>query len=87
MVWFLVPTKVLCSQQLEFLSQFMPAVSMRMLTGDDGVDCWRNQSIWNTALQGIKVVLSTYAILADALTHGFMSLDQLALIVFDEGTN
>ncbi|KAJ5751466.1 ATP-dependent helicase dcl2 [Penicillium nucicola] len=85
MVWFLVPTKVLCSQQLEYLSQYMPAVSMRMLTGDDGVDCWRNQSIWDNALQGMKVIFSTHAVLADALTHGFMLLNRLALIVFDEG--
>ena len=87
MVWFLVPTKVLCSQQLEYLSQYMPAVSMRMLTGDDEVDCWRNQSIWDTALRGMKVVFSTHAVLADALTHGFMSLHRLALIVFDEGAH
>ncbi|KAJ5471839.1 hypothetical protein N7539_008782 [Penicillium diatomitis] len=62
----------------------MPAVSMRALTGDDGVDCWSNQAIWNRALEGMKVVISTHAVLADALTHGFIKLNQLALIVFDE---
>jgi ERCC4-related helicase len=85
MVWFLAPTKVLCSQQLAYLSKHMPAVSMRALTGDDGVDCWSNQAIWNRALDGMKVVISTHAVLADALTHGFIQLPQLALIVFDEG--
>ncbi|KAJ5873617.1 ATP-dependent helicase dcl2 [Penicillium subrubescens] len=84
MVWFLAPTKVLCSQQLAYLSKHMPAVSMRALTGDDGVDCWSNQAIWNRVLQGMKVVISTHAVLADALTHGFIQLPQLALIVFDE---
>ncbi|KAJ5553758.1 hypothetical protein N7494_003136 [Penicillium frequentans] len=84
MVWFLVPTKILCSQQLEYLSQYMPAVSMRMLTGDDEVDCWSNQDLWDTALRSMKVVFSTHAVLADALTHGFVSLRRLALIVFDE---
>ncbi|KAJ5993381.1 hypothetical protein N7451_009105 [Penicillium sp. IBT 35674x] len=63
----------------------MPAVSMRMLTGDDDVDCWSNQDIWDTALRSMKVIFSTHAVLADALTHGFMSLRRLALIVFDEG--
>jgi hypothetical protein len=63
----------------------MPAVSMRMLTGDDGVDCWSNQEIWDAALRGFKVVFSTHAVLADALTHGFVKLQSLALLVFDEG--
>jgi hypothetical protein len=58
-----------------------------MLTGDDGVDCWSNQVIWDTALQGMKVVFSTHVVLADALTHGFIPLERLALIVFDEGAN
>ena len=87
MVWFLAPTKVLCSQQLAYLSKHMPAVSMRSLTGDDGVECWSNQAIWTRALERMKVVISTHAVLADALTHGFIQLQQLALIVFDEGTN
>ena len=72
---------------MEYLSQYMPAVSMRMLTGDDGVDCWSNQARWDTALRGLKVVFSTHAVLADALTHGFIPLRRLALIVFDEGAN
>lgn len=85
MVGFLVPTKVLCSQQLTHVSRQMPAVSMRMLTGDDGVDCWSSQEVWDTALRGSKVVFSTHAVLADALTHGFVKLQSLALLVFDEG--
>lgn len=63
----------------------MPAVSMKMLTGDDGVDCWSKQSIWDAALQGMKVIFSTHAVLADALTHGFIKLPRLALLIFDEG--
>ncbi|KAJ5429283.1 ATP-dependent helicase dcl2 [Penicillium cf. griseofulvum] len=84
MVWFLVPTKVLCIQQLTYISRHMPAVSMRMLTGDDGVECWSNQEIWDAALRGLKVVFATHAVLADALTHGFVKLQDLALLVFDE---
>lgn len=63
----------------------MPAVSMRMLTGDDGVECWSSQEIWDAALRGLKVVFATHAVLADALTHGFVKLQDLALLVFDEG--
>lgn len=85
MIWFLVPTKLLCSQQLTYITHHMPAVGMRMLTGDDGVECWSNQETWNTALRDVQVVFSTYAVLADALTHGFVRLERLALLVFDEG--
>lgn len=35
----------------------------------------------------MRVIFSTHAVLADALTHGFVSLHRLALIVFDEGAN
>jgi superfamily II DNA/RNA helicase len=62
----------------------MPAVSMKLLTGDDGVDRW-SKRIWDTALLGIKVVVSTHAVLADVLSHGFLHIEQLALLVFDEG--
>lgn len=59
---------------------------MRMLTGDDGVDFWSTQEIWDAALYGMEVVFSTHAVLADALAHGFIQLQRLALLVFDEGT-
>ncbi|CAG8095579.1 unnamed protein product [Penicillium olsonii] len=83
-VWFLVPTKVLCGQQFTCLSRDLPAVSMRTLTGEDRVEWWSSQGIWDAALLGIKVVFSTHAVLADALTHGFVQLSRLALLIFDE---
>lgn len=33
----------------------------------------------------MRIVVSTYQILLDALTHGFVGMGKLALIVFDEG--
>jgi hypothetical protein len=60
-------------------------VKTRVLTGLDNVDRWTDQAIWNTVLQGIRVVVSTHAVLADALNHGFVRMSQLALIIFDEG--
>jgi hypothetical protein len=35
----------------------------------------------------VQVVVSTHQILLDALSHGFVSLKDLALLVFDEGTS
>lgn len=44
------------------------------------------KSLWDGVLHNVKVVVSTYQILQDALTHAFVRMESLALIVFDEGT-
>ena len=59
----------------------------RVLTGLDNVERWTSQNVWNTVLQDVRVVVSTHAVLADALSHGFVTMGKLALIVFDEGIN
>lgn len=58
---------------------------MKYLSGADGVDRWTDQKLWDLVLANVKVVVSTYQILLDALTHGFIEMERLALIVFDEG--
>ena len=59
---------------------------MRLLTGGDNVHTW-SESIWDTILDGVRIVVSTYQVLLDALSHGFIGMDRLSLIVFDEGTS
>jgi hypothetical protein len=49
------------------------------------VDRWTEQHLWDSVLKNVKVVVSTYQILLDALTHAFVRMEDLALIVFDEG--
>ncbi|KAK5805866.1 hypothetical protein VI817_000124 [Penicillium citrinum] len=83
-IWFLAPTVSLCVQQHEVISAQLPAIQTRQLTGADQVDRWGSQLIWDSALKGVRVVISTHAVLCDALTHGFVRMEQLALIVFDE---
>ena len=56
----------------------------KILTGNDGCDCWSSQGIWDAFLQNVKIVISTYAVLCDALVHGFVRLSSLALLVYDE---
>lgn len=75
----------LCFQQHEVLKTHIPNVQIRMLTGLDNVDRWTDQSAWDKALQNIRIVVSTHAVLSDALNHGFVRMSQLALMVFDEG--
>ncbi|KAJ5151592.1 hypothetical protein N7492_009887 [Penicillium capsulatum] len=83
-VWFLAPTVALCLQQHEVIASYIPSIKTRTLTGLDNIDRWTQQAVWDEALKDIRVVVSTHAVLADALSHGFVQLSQLALIVFDE---
>lgn len=56
-----------------------------MLTGLDKLDLWTEQAIWDAVLQDVQIVVSTYQVLADALTHGFVRIERLGLLIFDEG--
>lgn len=85
MVWFLAPTVALCFQQYEVLTNHAPKFKTRVLTGLDNVDRWTEQSVWDKVLQDVRIVVSTHAVLSDALNHGFVRMSQLALLVFDEG--
>lgn len=84
-VWFLAPSVELCKQQQVELSRALPAYQHRLLVGEDNVDRWSEQRIWDAALDGHRVVVSTHKVLEDALSHGFVQLSQLALLIFDEG--
>jgi ERCC4-related helicase len=79
------PTVALCTQQHEVISLQVPAIRTRLLIGSDNVDRWSEQRIWDAALNDVRVVVSTHAVLADALSHGFVRITNLALLVFDEG--
>ncbi|KAK3613521.1 Dicer-like protein 2 [Elasticomyces elasticus] len=48
------------------------------------MDHWGEKKIWDAALHQVRIVVSTHAVLVQALEHAFVSLSQLALIVFDE---
>lgn len=84
-IWFLAPTVYLCAQQFDYIQSQISAIQVKFLSGADGVDRWTEQSHWNAVLFNVKVVVSTYQILLDALSHGFIQMTSLSLIVFDEG--
>jgi ERCC4-related helicase len=75
----------LCSQQLHELQVQIPSVQIKSLTSVDNVDRWTTKADWDTVLTNVSIVVSTYAVLYDALCHEFVSIDSIALIVFDEG--
>ncbi|CAG8877912.1 unnamed protein product [Penicillium nalgiovense] len=84
LIWILAPTVALSLQQHEVITSQILSVKTKILTGLDNVDRWTEQGIWDKVLKDVRVVVSTYAVLADALSHGFVRMSRLALLVFDE---
>lgn len=62
----------------------MPSVSMKILSSVESVHTW-GPEIWRLVLKDVRIIVSTYQVLYDALAHGFVTIDRLALIIFDEG--
>ncbi|KZL77586.1 Dicer-like protein 2 (RNase3 domain-containing protein) [Colletotrichum tofieldiae] len=86
-VWFLAPTVSLCAQQHALLQSQIPEVQTKFLSGEDNVDSWSDQRTWDEVLHNVRIVVSTYQILLDALSHAFVCMKRLSLIVFDEAHN
>ena len=84
LIWFTAPSVVLAYQQYRFLSQQLPAFQLRLITGMDSAEYWTTIEVWKKALHSINVVVSTPAILTQALNHGFLTLKNISLLVFDE---
>ncbi|KAG5983695.1 hypothetical protein E4U55_007444 [Claviceps digitariae] len=85
-VWFLAPTVALCSQQFDVIRLQLAAVSVKLLTGQENVETW-SAGVWNIILHDVRIVVSTYQVLLDALCHSFIKMDRISLIVFDEAHN
>jgi len=84
-VWFMVPSVSLAYQQLDVLKKGLgESVVVKSLTGNDAVQTWCSQQIWDDVLSGVDVLVCTYQIYADALRHGFVKLSDASLLVFDE---
>ncbi|KAI0407085.1 RNase3 domain-containing protein [Xylaria palmicola] len=86
-IWFLAPTVALCEQQFRVLRSQIGPAQIKLLTGTDNVDSWSDNRIWDEYLKNVRVVVSSYQVLLDAITHAFVKLDRLCLIIFDEAHN
>jgi hypothetical protein len=63
----------------------LPSASARLIIGSDNVERWGPQDLWDDVLGSYRIVVSTHAILSDALSHGFVTMSRLGLLIFDEG--
>ncbi|KKZ62243.1 hypothetical protein EMCG_00410 [[Emmonsia] crescens] len=85
LVWFLAPTVALAEQQHNNISQQLSAYQTKILLGADRLNYWSNKKIWDDKiLLNIRIVVSTPQVLLDAMTHAFVSMSRIALLVFDE---
>lgn len=75
----------LAQQQHSVISKQLPMYQNRLLLGSDNVDHWSSQTIWDRILMNIRIVVSTPQVLLDAMSHAFVKLERLSLLVFDEG--
>ncbi|PFH58992.1 hypothetical protein XA68_12944 [Ophiocordyceps unilateralis] len=85
-IWFLATTVSLCEQQFNVIRLQVISVRVKLLTGNDNVETW-NKSTWEEALDGTRIIVTTYQVLLDALNNAFVRMDQLSLIIFDEAHN
>ncbi|KAL1901406.1 Dicer-like protein 2 [Sporothrix stenoceras] len=83
-VWFLAPTVPLCYQQFYSISSQIQCVQGRIIAGDADIKAWSTQAIWDAALLNIRFVVATHQVLLEALMHGFVTMDSIPLLVFDE---
>ncbi|KHJ32954.1 putative rnase3 domain-containing protein [Erysiphe necator] len=86
-IWFLTPTVSLCFQQYNYIQSQIRSSEIKILSSSDNVDRWTEQTVWDSVLKNVEIVVSPYQILLDALTHGFVKFDSLALLVLDEAHN
>ncbi|CAL1712693.1 unnamed protein product [Somion occarium] len=81
--WFLAPTVSLIEQQRNVIGLSIP-VNVGMVSGQSEPDQWKDAKVWQKLLEDYSIMVTTPQILLDALSHGFVSLGQLSLLVFDE---
>ncbi len=76
----------LAEQQFEAIQAQNPGVQSKLIRGSDNVDAWSTKpGVWDAVLLNTRIVVSTYQILFDAVSHALVPLSTLSLIVIDEG--
>ncbi|CAL7946238.1 unnamed protein product [Xylocopa violacea] len=79
---FIVNTVPLVEQQSEYIAR-LTDLSCVGLSSNVGVDFWK-ESEWNAQLNKHEVLVMTSQILVDALCSGYIDLNKINLIIFDE---
>ncbi|XP_025264753.1 endoribonuclease Dicer isoform X1 [Camponotus floridanus] len=79
---FVVNTVALVLQQSDYINRHTD-LTCKGYSGDMQVDHWKEEQ-WLTELKENQVLVMTSQILVDILSHGYMKLEKINLIIFDE---
>lgn len=82
---FLCNTVVLAKQQAQCIRQLTP-LTTAVYTGDMNTDAW-NRDRWLIEFDKNQIIVATCQIVLDVIRHGYISLDQFNVLVFDECHN
>nr|XP_026496410.1 endoribonuclease Dicer [Vanessa tameamea] len=80
--FFLVNTVPLVMQQTNMIKLLCP-VDVIGYSSEDNVDYW-DKSKWDIELTKYQVIVMTSQILSDLLTHRYISVEDISLLIFDE---
>ncbi|CAK1555351.1 unnamed protein product [Leptosia nina] len=80
--FFLVNTVPLVNQQKTVIEKLCP-VTIGGYSGEDKVDFW-NKTKWDAELTKYEVIVMTSQILSDMLTHNYIKIVDINLMIFDE---
>ena len=74
----------LAEQQYKVLSIQLPSLPNRLLSSNDRIDRCSKQSMWDDDLKNINIFVCTHQVFLNALIHGSVQMDKIALLIFDE---
>lgn len=60
-------------------------VSIKFFSSLNNVETWTSKALWDAVLKNVRVVVSPPQVLLDAMTHAFVKIENISLLVFDEG--
>ncbi|KAI5630936.1 type III restriction enzyme, res subunit domain-containing protein [Phthorimaea operculella] len=81
--FFLVNTVPLVTQQRKFIQKMCAVKSVAGYSGEDYIDYW-DKNRWDAELSEHEVIVMTSQILADMLTHSYIRIQDINLLIFDE---
>ncbi|KAI8421690.1 hypothetical protein MSG28_009676 [Choristoneura fumiferana] len=81
--FFLVNTVPLVNQQKKVIEKLCPVDGVAGYSSEDKVDYW-NKNKWDEELSANQVIVMTCQILSDMLTHQYIAIEDINLIIFDE---
>ncbi|XP_011632113.1 endoribonuclease Dicer isoform X1 [Pogonomyrmex barbatus] len=79
---FIVNTVALAAQQANYLCRHT-GLKCKNYSGDMQVDFWKKQE-WLDEIEQHEILVMTSQIFVDMLSHGYITLDRINLIIFDE---